>query len=317
MTRSTDAVPEVRPGVDGVIEAMPCPQAAQNACRGAWPLRTIPWPLGALAVAVTSSGSALAAGPLHAVSVESVYADVIAQIGGRYVQVTAIETDPNTNPHSFEASPAIARAIAAANLIVSNGVGYDSWAERILSAAPSAKRRVIDVQRLLGLPDSAPNPHLWYQPKTMPAVANAVATALCLVALLALGTLFLSMTREYSQGVYALLFGEVLGIGTDQILPVVGALLVFSLMTGPASAARSLTDRPLVAALLSSCIAVLTVWVAIALSNLSNWPVGFSVGALGVVSYLSGRMYRRYGRRVIGDSPALCSIYRHHSCDML
>jgi zinc/manganese transport system substrate-binding protein len=136
------------------------------------------WLRGALAVAVISSGSAFAAGTLHAVGVESEYADVIAQIGGRYVQVRAIETDPNTDPHSFEASPAIAREIAAANLVVTNGVGYDSWVERILSAAPNAKRKVIDVQHLLDLPDGTPNPHLWYDPKTMPAVADAVAAEL-------------------------------------------------------------------------------------------------------------------------------------------
>lgn len=134
--------------------------------------------LGALAIAVISSGSALAAGALQAVGVENEYADVIAQIGGRYVRVAAIETDPNTDPHSFEASPAIAREIATANLLVRNGVGYDSWVERILSATPSARRQVIDVQRLLHLPDSTANPHLWYDPNTMPAVAKAVAAEL-------------------------------------------------------------------------------------------------------------------------------------------
>jgi zinc/manganese transport system substrate-binding protein len=133
---------------------------------------------GALVLALISSGSAMAAGALHAVGVESEYADVIAQIGGPYVQVTAIETDPNTDPHSFEASPAIAREIAAADLLVRNGVGYDSWVQGILAATPSAARKVIDVQRLLRLPDSTPNPHLWYDPNTMPAVANAVAAAL-------------------------------------------------------------------------------------------------------------------------------------------
>jgi len=133
---------------------------------------------GALVLALISSGSAMAAGALHAVGVESEYADVIAQIGGPYVQVTAIETDPNTDPHSFEASPAIARQIAAADLLVRNGVGYDSWVEGILAATPSAARNVIDVQRLLHLPDSTPNPHLWYDPATMPAVADAVAAAL-------------------------------------------------------------------------------------------------------------------------------------------
>jgi zinc/manganese transport system substrate-binding protein len=134
--------------------------------------------LGALVLALISSGSAMAAGTVHAVGVESEYADVIAQIGGRYVQVTAIETDPNTDPHSFEASPAIAREVAAADLLVRNGVGYDSWVEGILAATPSAERKVIDVQHLLHLPDSTPNPHLWYDPGTMPAVANAVAAEL-------------------------------------------------------------------------------------------------------------------------------------------
>ena len=134
--------------------------------------------LGGLVLALIRCGSAIAAGALHAVGVESEYADVISQIGGPYVQVTAIETNPNTDPHSFEASPAIAREIAAADLLVRNGVGYDSWVAGILAATPSAARRVIDVQRLLHLPGSTPNPHLWYDPNTMPAVANAVAAEL-------------------------------------------------------------------------------------------------------------------------------------------
>ena len=132
-------------------------------------------------LAMHSHGSALAASPsglINAVGVENEYADVIGQIGGKYVQATAILTDPNTDPHSFEASPKIAAQVAAAELIVSNGIGYDSWADRIMSAAPNARRKVINVQALLGLPDDTPNPHLWYDPKTMPAVAKAVAAAL-------------------------------------------------------------------------------------------------------------------------------------------
>ncbi|PLZ04108.1 cation ABC transporter substrate-binding protein [Burkholderia sp. WAC0059] len=126
-------------------------------------------------------GSALAAPAprvIHAVGVENEYADVIAQIGGRYVQVTAIETDPNTDPHTFEVNPQVARQIASADLVVKNGVGYDAWADKIIAAAPADGRTVIDVQHLLGLPDSTPNPHLWYDPKTMPAVAKAIAAGL-------------------------------------------------------------------------------------------------------------------------------------------
>jgi zinc/manganese transport system substrate-binding protein len=119
-----------------------------------------------------------AAGPVRAIGVENEYADVISQIGGKYVQVQAIETDPNTDPHSFEASPKIANEIAAAQLIVVNGVGYDDWADKIISASHRPNRKVINVQKLLGLSDNTANPHLWYDPKTMPAVAKAIGDAL-------------------------------------------------------------------------------------------------------------------------------------------
>jgi zinc/manganese transport system substrate-binding protein len=117
-------------------------------------------------------------GPIAAVGAENQYANVIAQIGGRYVSVTAIESNPNADPHSFEASPNVAQAISTAKLVVQNGLGYDSYMNKIEAAAPSTARRVIEVQQLLGLPDSTPNPHLWYAPRTMPAVANAIAADL-------------------------------------------------------------------------------------------------------------------------------------------
>ena len=131
----------------------------------------------AAAVAVAGCGSAAAsAGPgqIAAVGAENEYANVISQIGGRYVSVTSIESNPNTDPHTFEASPSVAQTVTQARLVVQNGVGYDTYMNKIESASPSSSRRVIDVQKLLGLPDSTPNPHLWYMPRTMPAVAAAL-----------------------------------------------------------------------------------------------------------------------------------------------
>ncbi len=125
-----------------------------------------------------SAATAASATKITAIGAENEYADVIAQVGGKYVQVSSIMSNPNTDPHTFEASPAVAREISAARLIVQNGVGYDNWASTIENAAPSSGRAVINVQRLLHLPDSTPNPHLWYQPATMPAVASAVAADL-------------------------------------------------------------------------------------------------------------------------------------------
>lgn len=116
--------------------------------------------------------------PIAAIGVENQYADVIAQIGGQYVAVTAIETDPNTDPHSFEVSPQIATQIAGADLIVENGAGYDDWADKMIAASPNPARKVINVQHLRGLPDNTPNPHLWYDRATMPAVAAALAADL-------------------------------------------------------------------------------------------------------------------------------------------
>jgi zinc/manganese transport system substrate-binding protein len=134
-----------------------------------------------IATGCTISGAtatASSATVINAIGAENEYANVLGQIGGRYVHVSSILNNPNTDPHTFEASPQIAQEVSSADLIVQNGVGYDSWITRIESASPNAKRKVIVVQKLLGLPDSTPNPHLWYDPATMPAVAKAMAADL-------------------------------------------------------------------------------------------------------------------------------------------
>jgi zinc/manganese transport system substrate-binding protein len=131
------------------------------------------------AAASSSSGSSgSGAGQIVAVGAENEYASVLTQVGGKYVQVSAIMSNPATDPHTFEASASVARLISAAQLVVQNGVGYDRFMNTIENAAPSSSRKVIVVQNVLGLPDSTPNPHLWYQPSTMPAVANAIAADL-------------------------------------------------------------------------------------------------------------------------------------------
>jgi len=124
-----------------------------------------------LASACSSSGTSGSATTesdttITAIGAENEYADVIAQIGGKYVNAEAIMSNPNTDPHTFEASPAVAREVTAAQLIVQNGVGYDSFMSTIENADPGSGRKVINVQQLLGLPT------------TMPAVANAIAADL-------------------------------------------------------------------------------------------------------------------------------------------
>ena len=126
----------------------------------------------------SSSSSSGSSEKIDAVGAENEYANVIEQIGGKYVKVTAIESNPNTDPHTFEASPSVAQTVSAAKLLIENGVGYDTYMEKIEAASPNSSRRVINVQHLLGLPDSTSNPHLWYKPETMPAVAKALVSDL-------------------------------------------------------------------------------------------------------------------------------------------
>ena len=126
-------------------------------------------------IGVSSSLGAVRPTKIVAVGAENEYANVISQIGGSAVSVTSIMSNPNTDPHTFEASPSVGEIVSAAELVVQNGVGYDTFMNRIEAAAPNPKRKVIDVQSLLGLPNDTSNPHLWYDPKTMPAVAKAIA----------------------------------------------------------------------------------------------------------------------------------------------
>jgi len=126
----------------------------------------------------TSANTSNNTAVISVIGAENEYANVLGQIGGRYVQASAILDNPNTDPHTFEASPSVAQKVSAAQLIVQNGVGYDSWISRMESASPNPQRKVIVVQHLLGLPDSTPNPHLWYDPATMPKVAKAMAADL-------------------------------------------------------------------------------------------------------------------------------------------
>jgi len=182
-----------------------------------------------------------------------------------------------------------------------------------------------------------------------------VVTALALVVMLGLGALFVSVSSQYAEETYALLFGEVFGVSRGEVLPilglgvavaaaigvafrplmltsalpevaeasgvstrrmeiyflvvmalatsmtvpVVGALLMFSLMIGPAAAARSVTARPGAALGLSVVIALATVWLSIALSYQTNWPLGFFVGTIGAAFYLVGLGARALGSRQI------------------
>jgi zinc/manganese transport system substrate-binding protein len=119
-------------------------------------------------------GAGFAQTPIKVVAAENFYADIAQQIGGPEVEVASILNNPNQDPHDFEASPSTARQVAEAELVLHSGADYDPWMKTLLAASPSDHRKVIVAANLVHRV-SGDNPHIWYDPQTMPAVAAALA----------------------------------------------------------------------------------------------------------------------------------------------
>jgi zinc/manganese transport system permease protein len=193
-------------------------------------------------------------------------------------------------------------------------------------------------------------------------------TALALVMMLALGAAFLSLSTQYEPQIFSLLFGEILGVSTSEILPVialgavsilavvvlyrplllssiapdvaaarglrpqrlevvflvviacattmtvpvVGALLIFTLMIGPPAAAQCFTNRAGRAMFGSVAIALLTIWMALACAFETNWPVGFYVSVFSAAWYGVGRGYAAWHRRARPTSAAVHRVASVH-----
>ncbi|HVH75645.1 MAG TPA: zinc ABC transporter substrate-binding protein [Stellaceae bacterium] len=129
-------------------------------------------------LAVLLAGApASASGPIAVVAAENFYGDIAQQIGGSDVKVTSILSNPDQDPHLFEASPSVARALSAARIVIYNGIDYDPWMAKLLRAAAGHRRKAIVVAELVGR-KTGDNPHIWYDPTTMPALARALAAEL-------------------------------------------------------------------------------------------------------------------------------------------
>ncbi len=130
-------------------------------------------PVGAAAL-LALPHTAWAASPFSVLAAENVYGDVAQQIGGADVAVTSILNNPDQDPHMFEVSAAVARAVAAARIVVANGIDYDPWMQHLLAATRGQTRRTIVVATLAGR-KAGDNPHLWYDTAVMRTYATALA----------------------------------------------------------------------------------------------------------------------------------------------
>src|ERR1700722_8937639 len=256
-------------------------------------------------------------------------------------------------------------------LVVMRGSAFAAHAIPNGAFAGAAGANLIAVNPLIGLGVFSFAAALGIAGLSRRGRADAV-TALALMMMLALGAAFISQSTEYEPAIFSLLFGEILGVSTGQLwpviglgvvcvgavaffyrpllmssiapeiaaaqglkpqrleliflvilacattmtVPVVGALLIFTLMIGPPAAARSFSDRALVAMGLSVVLALVTIWGALACSFTTNWPVGFWVGSFSASWFIAGRLFawwrRTHGRRTNwasshDDAPAMAA----------
>jgi zinc/manganese transport system substrate-binding protein len=132
------------------------------------------------AMAVCALAAPAFADPVKVVAAENFYGDLARQIGGDHVAVTSILSNPDDDPHLFEASPETAKALSDAKVVIVNGVDYDPWMEKLLVAHPAPGRKEIVVGALVGH-KPGDNPHLWYDPAYVKAAAKTFVTALATV----------------------------------------------------------------------------------------------------------------------------------------
>ncbi len=114
---------------------------------------------------------------IQIVAAEDFYGDISSQLGGKYVSVKNILSNPNIDPHEYESNVADSLAVAKANIIIKNGLGYDDWMDKLISASPNTERIVITAGDIS--PDRLPqNPHVWYGMDNIPVIAQQITSDL-------------------------------------------------------------------------------------------------------------------------------------------
>jgi zinc/manganese transport system substrate-binding protein len=119
----------------------------------------------------TSAGASGASRTINIVAAENFWGSIAAQLGGSRVKVTSIINSPDADPHDYEPTAADGRAIAESDLVLINGIGYDTWASKLAAANPNPRRTDLTVGSLLGVPDGG-NPHRWYNPDDVQQVID-------------------------------------------------------------------------------------------------------------------------------------------------
>lgn len=151
-----------------------------------------------LAATLSLAGAApsVAAERVPVVASFSVLGDLVRQVGGDRVEVQVL-VGPGSDAHVYQPTPAQARSVAAARLVVSNGLGFEGWMSRFLRAAGFKGRHAVlaeglAVERAEAKPaprrehkghrhDHDIDPHVWQNVAHVITMSRRVAEALCAV----------------------------------------------------------------------------------------------------------------------------------------
>jgi zinc/manganese transport system substrate-binding protein len=129
-----------------------------------------------MAALLTGCGSARGHG-LQVVASTNVYGDIARQIGGPSLRVTSILSDPNADPHLFEAGTTNGLAVARAQVVIANGLGYDAFVDKLEEATATRGRTELSIADALGVHGGDANPHLWYDVPALGRIAAAISAA--------------------------------------------------------------------------------------------------------------------------------------------
>ncbi len=133
-----------------------------------------------LAAALTGCAGTTAdsgGGRLQIVAAENSWGSIASQLVGSKGRVTSIITSPAADPHTYDPTVADAKSVSGARLVIANGLGYDTWMSKLLDASPAPNRATLTVGSLLHLKDGD-NPHRWYRPADVAAVAARITADL-------------------------------------------------------------------------------------------------------------------------------------------
>ncbi len=161
-----------RPGIAAAVGALAAATVMLAACNSTSPST------GTSSTTPPGSTSSAAAAPVNVVASTNVWGDIAKQVGGDHVNVTSILSDPNADPHEFEADAKTAAALSKAQFVIENGLGYDDFMDKLLAASPNPSRVVVNAADVMQISGTDTNPHIWYDIAKIPDAATAIADQL-------------------------------------------------------------------------------------------------------------------------------------------